>query len=170
MKSFVVLLVVAISGCLAAEWADSGIKLSTSQMACYADQELHQIMMTGSATYHSCQSGTDQYPTGGTMGKAFCLFYKLGWFTDENMMKVNWDEVSAAFGKYSAFVTQCKETDYDVDGGFWDDIGDWWGGEDFDYSSVDKALGNFYSCAASKLIQEANTVFKKKFFATCPAY
>ena len=48
------------------------------QQACYANDELYQIMKTGSATYASCQDGRGEYPTGGTMGKAFCLFDKLG--------------------------------------------------------------------------------------------
>ena len=36
-------------------------------------------MSTGSDVYVSCQSGRGEYPTGGTMGKAFCLFDKLGY-------------------------------------------------------------------------------------------
>ena len=85
-------------------------------------------------------------------------------------MKVDWDRVTASFGSYGEFSTKCKDTDYDTDGGFWDDVGDWWGGEDFDYNSVNTALGNFYSCVASKLVQEADRQFKDKFFAACPAF
>jgi hypothetical protein len=127
-------------------------------------------MKTGSATYASCQDGRGEYPTGGTMGKAFCLFDKLGLFEDDNKMKINWDAVNGAFGSFANFANDCKDSDYDVDGGFWDDIGDWWGGEDFDYSSVDKALGNFYSCVAAKLVQEAHDQFNNKFFTACPAF
>ena len=50
------------------------------------------------------------------------------------------------------FFTPFKDTDYDVDGGFWDSIGDWFG-EDFDYSTVDNAVGNFYNCCAKKVAQ-----------------
>jgi len=172
MRSFAAILtfVLAINYSLAVEWADSGIKLSNSQQACYANDELYQIMKTGSSTYASCQDGRGEYPTGGTMGKAFCLFDKLGLFADDNKMKINWDAVNGAFGSFANFAAECKDSDYDVDGGFWDDIGDWWGGEDFDYSSVDKALGNFYSCIAAKLVQEADDQFRNKFFAACPAY
>jgi hypothetical protein len=155
---------------LAVEWADSGVKISNAQQACYANDELYQIMKTGSATYASCQDGRGEYPTGGTMGKAFCLFDKLGLFEDDNKMKINWDAVNGAFGSFANFANDCKDSDYDVDGGFWDDIGDWWGGEDFDYSSVDKALGNFYSCVAAKLVQEAHDQFNNKFFTACPAF
>ena len=80
-------------------------------------------------------------------------------------MKVDWKKVAGAFGSYNNFATECKDTDYDTDGGFWDDIGDWWGGEDFDYSSVDKALGNFYSCVAGKLVQV--DLFLKKLIKHC---
>ena len=61
-------------------------------------------------------------------------------------MKINWSEVERTFGIHSKIVDECKDTDYDVDGGFWDNISDWFWGEDFDYKSVDKAVGNFYNC------------------------
>merc|ERR1712020_138474 len=140
MRSFTAILTfaLAINNSLAVEWADSGIKISTSQQACYADDELYQIMKTGSTTYASCQQGRGEYPTGGTMGKAFCLFDKLGLFADDNKMKINWDAVHGAFGSFANFASDCK---------------------DFDYSSVDKALGNFYSCVAAKLVQEAHDQF-----------
>ena len=35
-------------------------------------------MKTGSTAYLGCQDGRGEYPTGGTMGKAFCLFDTLG--------------------------------------------------------------------------------------------
>ena len=35
-------------------------------------------MKTGSDAYLGCQDGRGEYPTGGTMGKAFCLFDTLG--------------------------------------------------------------------------------------------
>ena len=85
-------------------------------------------------------------------------------------MKVDWDRVTATFGSYGNFASECKDSDYDTDGGFWDSVGDWWGGEDFDYSSVNTALGNFYSCVAAKLVKEADDQFRNKFFATCPAF
>ena len=84
-------------------------------------------------------------------------------------MKLAWDQVEAAFGSYGHFVTECKDSDYDVDGGFWDDIGDRWGGEDFDYSSVDKAVGNFYNCVSAKLVRTADEQFRSKFNEQCPA-
>ena len=46
-------------------------------MAHYTDHKLYDIMTTGSEVYVSCQSNRGEYPTGGTMGKAFCLFDKL---------------------------------------------------------------------------------------------
>ena len=46
-------------------------------MACYADEELSNIMKTGSDNYAACQADPGQYPTGGEAGKAFCLFDKL---------------------------------------------------------------------------------------------
>ena len=68
-------------------------------------------------------------------------------------MKINWREVERSFGIHSKIVDECKDTDYDVDGGFWDNISDWFWGEDFDYISVDKAVGNFYNCCTRKLVQ-----------------
>ena len=44
-------------------------------------------------------------------------------------MKINWDATKAAFGSFGGYVDDCKSTDYDTDGGFWDGIGDWWGGK-----------------------------------------
>ena len=79
----------------------------------------------------------------------FCFFAKK--FAGEDKMKINWDEIDRQFGEYNHFVHECKDTDYDVDGGFWDTIGDWFTGEDFDYASVDKAVGNFYNCCARKV-------------------
>ena len=38
-------------------------------------------------------------------------------------MKINWDAVNGAFGSFANFASDCKDSDYDVDGGFWDDIG-----------------------------------------------
>ena len=68
-------------------------------------------------------------------------------------MKINWKEVELSFGVHSKIVDECKDTDYDDDGGFWDNISDWFWGEDFDYKSVDKAVGNFYNCCTRKLVQ-----------------
>ena len=44
-------------------------------------------------------------------------------------MKINWDATKAAFGSFGGYVDDCKSTDYDTDGGFWDGVGDWWGGK-----------------------------------------
>jgi len=85
-------------------------------------------------------------------------------------MKIDWDATKAAFGSFGGYVDDCKSTDYDTDGGFWDGVGDWWGGEDFDYSTVNTALGHFYSCVSTKLRNEAVDQFKNKFFAACPAF
>ena len=46
-------------------------------------------------------------------------------------MKINWDATKKAFGSFGGFVDDCKSTDYDTDGGFWDGVGDWWGGKIF---------------------------------------
>ena len=59
-------------------------------------------------------------------------------------MKIDWDTVTAHCGSFGHYVGECKDSDYDTDGGFWDSTGDWFWGEDFDYSTVDKAVGNFY--------------------------
>merc|ERR1711962_1240178 len=70
----------SLTGCFAVEWGDAGIKVSTKEQAHFTDAKLYEIMSTGSDVYVSCQSGRGEYPTGGTMGKAFCLFDKLGYF------------------------------------------------------------------------------------------
>ena len=57
-------------------------------MAHFTDAKLYEIMTTGSEVYVSCQSGRGEYPTGGTMGKAFCLFDKLGF------VSVNFTEIT----------------------------------------------------------------------------
>ena len=44
-------------------------------------------------------------------------------------MQINWDATKTAFGSFGGFVDDCKSTDYDTDGGFWDGVGDWWGGK-----------------------------------------
>jgi len=157
----------ALTGSYAVEWSDAGIRVTTKEMAHFTDAKLYEIMTTGSEVYVSCQSGRGEYPTGGTMGKAFCLFDKLGFFLDDDKMKINWDHIHDAFGEHSHFVDDCKDTDYDVDGGFWDSIGDWFG-EDFDYSTVDNAVGNFYNCCAKKVAQEAQDLFNAKFVSQCP--
>lgn len=66
-------------------------------------------------------------------------------------MKIDWNKLQKDFGTYGKFVTDCKNTDYDTDGGFFDTIGDWFGGEDFDYSSVDRSIKSFYSCVVTKM-------------------
>merc|ERR1712037_913552 len=146
MRSFFAVFVfaLAVNNSLAVEWADSGIKLSTFQQACYANDEMYQIMKTGSDAYLGCQDGRGEYPTGGTMGKAFCLFDTLGLFANDEKMKINWDATKAAFGSFGGFVDDCKSTDYDT---------------------VNTALGHFYSCVSTKLRNEAVDQFHTKFFA-----
>ena len=102
------------------------------------------------------------------MGKAFCLFDKLDLFENGDKMKVDWGKVDAAFGGYSQFSHDCKDTNYDTDGGFWDSAGDWFFGEDFDYGSLNTALANYYNCVAAKLSQEARNQFESKFTSQCP--
>ena len=85
-------------------------------------------------------------------------------------MKINWDAVRSSTGSFSAFVDSCKDSDYDTDGGFWDSAGDFFWGEDFDYSTLDRAVGNFYGCIAKKLQTEAADQFAAKFNAQCPAH
>merc|ERR1712080_67644 len=155
---------------LAAEWADAGVRVTQKQMACYADDQLYHIMQTGSNTYTWCldENNRGNYPTGGKQGVAFCLFDQLNYFQNSDKMKINWDQISSDFGTHSHMVDECKDTDYDSDGGFWDTIGDWFG-EDFDYGTVNTAVGNFYNCCAKKVTQEAETLFKANFFAQCPA-
>ena len=46
--------------------------------------------------------------------------------------------------------------------------GDFFWGEDFDYSTLDKAVSNFYSCIAQKYVVEARAQFDAKFMAECP--
>ena len=87
---------------------------------------------------------------------------------NDDKMKIHWGHVRDSAGSFSHFVDECKDTDYDTDGGFWDGVGDWMWGEDFDYSTVDKAVGNFYHCIAAKMVQEAKAEFQAKFNAACP--
>ena len=88
----------------------------------------------------------------------------------EDKMKIHWDHVRNSAGSFSHFVDECKDTDYDTDGGFWDGVGDWMFGEDFDYGTVDKAVGNFYKCIALKLVNEAKAEFEAKFNTECPKH
>jgi hypothetical protein len=50
-------------------------------------------------------------------------------------------------------IKTCKDTNYDTDGGFWDSVGDWLFGENFDYDSLERALTNFFTCCNDKLIK-----------------
>ena len=138
-------------------------------MACYTDHDgLYTIMKTGSDFMAECEQSRGDYPTGGQMGKAFCLFDKLDLFENGDKMKVDWGKVDGAFGAYADYSHQCKDTQYDTDGGFWDSAGDWFFGEDFDYGSLNTALGNFYNCVAAKLSQEARDQFEAQFASQCP--
>ena len=47
-------------------------------MACYANQELFDIMTSASDTMTACHDNPGQYPNGKTAGPAFCLFDQLG--------------------------------------------------------------------------------------------
>ena len=46
-------------------------------MGHYSDDKLYELMQRGSEAFINCRQPKGQYPTGGTMGKAFCLFDKL---------------------------------------------------------------------------------------------
>ena len=50
-------------------------------------------------------------------------------------------------------VKLCKDSDYDADGGFWDDVGDWIFGENFDYAKLEKALTNYFNCCKDMLMK-----------------
>jgi hypothetical protein len=39
--------------------------------------------------------------------------------------KVDWDKFKVKFMGRDDIVRLCKDSDYDTDGGFWDDVGDW---------------------------------------------
>ena len=93
---------------------------------------------------------------------AFIHFVLLQ-FEKPDKMKINWKEVELSFGAHSKIVDECKDTDYDDDGGFWDNISDWFWGEDFDYKSMDKAVGNFYNCCVRKLVQVRAMIVKTEF-------
>merc|ERR1712184_65379 len=137
---------VIIQICSAAEWGDSGVKLNTKQMACYANKELYGIMTTASAAVSTCADNPGKYPNGKTAGASFCMFDSMGFFNDDKM-KIHWGHVRDSAGSFSHFVDECK---------------------DFDYGTVDKAVGNFYHCIAAKMVQEAKAEFQAKFNAACP--
>merc|ERR1719384_2465950 len=94
----------ALTGSYAVEWSDAGIKVSTKEMAHFTDAKLYEIMTTGSEVYVSCQSGRGEYPTGGTMGKAFCLFDKLGFFLDDDIIKIKRHPIPDAFADHRRFL------------------------------------------------------------------
>ncbi len=50
-------------------------------------------------------------------------------------------------------IKSCKDTNYDSDGGFWDGVGDWLFGENFDFDKLEKALSSFFTCCSDKLIK-----------------
>ena len=58
-------------------------------------------------------------------------------------MKINWDATKAAFGSFGGYVDDCKSTDYDTDGGFWDGVGDWWGGKIYIFFFLMKTVLTF---------------------------
>ena len=47
-------------------------------MACYANSELYDIMMTSSDIMSQCHDDPGKYPNGKNAGSAFCFFDKLG--------------------------------------------------------------------------------------------
>ena len=75
--------------------------------------------------------------------------------------QVDWDKFKVKFLGRDDIVKLCKDSDYDTDGGFWDDVGDWFFGENFDYASLEKALTNFFNCCKSKLIKVSS---RKEWF------
>jgi hypothetical protein len=54
--------------------------------------------------------------------------------------KVDWDKFKVKLLGRDDIMKFCKDTNYDTDGGFWDGVGDWLFGENFDYASLEKAL------------------------------
>merc|ERR1712213_54720 len=104
MKVFVAVLFALIQSALAAEWHDAGIKLNTKQMACYANSELYDIMMTSSDIMSQCHDDPGKYPNGKNAGSAFCFFDKLGFFNDDKM-KINWDAVRSSTGSSVLLLT-----------------------------------------------------------------
>jgi hypothetical protein len=79
--------------------------------------------------------------------------------------KVDWDKFRVKFLGRDDVVKSCKDTDYDGDGGFWDDVGDWLFGENFDYASLEKALSRFFSCCKDKLIKVRGSMLQSLFSA-----
>ena len=67
--------------------------------------------------------------------------------------KVDWDKFKTKFMNRDDIVRLCKDSDYDTDGGFWDNVGDWVFGENFDYASLEKSLTNFFNCCKDKLMK-----------------
>ena len=65
-------------------------------MGRYSDDKLYEIMQRGSEAYMGCQQPNDQYPTGGTMGKAFCLFDKLNFVSVSSLSTL--DSKNSTFG------------------------------------------------------------------------
>ena len=66
--------------------------------------------------------------------------------------KVDWDKFKVKLMKRDDVIKFCKDTNYDTDGGFWDSVGDWLFGENFDYASLEKALANFFNCCNNMLL------------------
>merc|ERR1712203_722287 len=98
---------VIIQICSAAEWGDSGVKLNTKQMACYANKELYGIMTTASAAVSACADNPGKYPNGKTAGASFCMFDSMGFFNDDKM-KIHWGHVRDSAGSFSHFVMNAK--------------------------------------------------------------
>ena len=67
--------------------------------------------------------------------------------------KVDWDKFKVKFLGRDDIVKLCKDSDYDADGGFWDDVGDWIFGENFDYAKLEKALTNYFNCCKDMLMK-----------------
>ena len=55
-------------------------------MACYANSELYDIMMTSSDIMSQCHDDPGKYPNGKNAGSAFCFFDKLGFVSISCML------------------------------------------------------------------------------------
>ena len=71
---------------------------------------------------------------------------------NEERTKVNWDKFKVKMMNRDDVIKFCKDTNYDTDGGFWDGVGDWLFGQNFDFASLEKALSNFFNCCNNMLL------------------
>ena len=66
--------------------------------------------------------------------------------------KVDWDKFKTKMLGRDDIIKFCKDTNYDTDGGFWDGLGDWIFGQNFDFQSLENALANFFNCCSNMLM------------------